>query len=141
MSTPSPDPTPGKGTLRKRLIAERRALPDRDERSARLERVLLVWLGEHQALVIGAYWPIRGEFDPLPALGAWLRGAPGRRVGLPVIDPATQCLGFRAWYPGCPMQDDAFGIPTPAGSEVVVPDLLLVPCVGFAPGGYRLGYG
>src|SRR6218665_2939795 len=42
--------------------------------------------------VIGAYWPIKGEFDPLPALHRWqedgeLQGQPlRRRIGLPVVD-------------------------------------------------------
>jgi 5,10-methenyltetrahydrofolate synthetase len=39
------------------------------------------------------------------------------------------------------MEEDAYGIPKPKDTEVVVPTLLFVPCVGYAPGGYRLGYG
>jgi 5,10-methenyltetrahydrofolate synthetase len=39
------------------------------------------------------------------------------------------------------MEPDAFGIPKPKDTEVFEPRLLLVPCVGFGPGGVRLGYG
>jgi 5,10-methenyltetrahydrofolate synthetase len=39
------------------------------------------------------------------------------------------------------MEEDAYGIPKPKDTELVVPTLLLVPCVGWGPGGYRLGYG
>jgi 5-formyltetrahydrofolate cyclo-ligase len=39
------------------------------------------------------------------------------------------------------MQEDAYNIPKPKDTEVVVPTLLFVPCVGYGPGGYRLGYG
>jgi 5,10-methenyltetrahydrofolate synthetase len=39
------------------------------------------------------------------------------------------------------MEEDAYGIPKPKDTEQVVPTLLLVPCVGWGPGGYRLGYG
>ena len=39
------------------------------------------------------------------------------------------------------MAEDAYGIPKPKDTEQVVPTLLLVPCVGWGPGGYRLGYG
>ena len=39
------------------------------------------------------------------------------------------------------MEDDAYGIPKPTGTDVVTPTLLFVPCVGYGPGGYRLGYG
>jgi 5,10-methenyltetrahydrofolate synthetase len=39
------------------------------------------------------------------------------------------------------MEEDAYGIPKPKGPEEIVPPLLFVPCVGYGPGGYRLGYG
>ena len=97
--------------------------------------------------VIGAYWPIKGEFDPLPALHRWkedgelLEEPQLRRIGLPVIDKQTKTLSFHAWYPGCPMEEDAYGIPKPKDTEEIVPTLLFVPCVGYGPGGYRLGYG
>jgi 5,10-methenyltetrahydrofolate synthetase len=39
------------------------------------------------------------------------------------------------------MEEDAYNIPKPKDTEVVVPTLLFVPCVGYGPGGYRLGYG
>jgi 5,10-methenyltetrahydrofolate synthetase len=39
------------------------------------------------------------------------------------------------------MEEDAYNIPKPKDTEVVVPTLLFVACVGYGPGGYRLGYG
>ena len=39
------------------------------------------------------------------------------------------------------MEDDAYGIPKPKDTPQFEPQLLLVPCVGFGPNGYRLGYG
>jgi 5,10-methenyltetrahydrofolate synthetase len=129
-----------KASLRRRLIAARRALPDAAERAARLEAALVAWLARRPERVVGAYWPIRSEFDPLPALGAWLAAGADRRVGLPVIDPERR-LAFRAWTPGCAMTAGEYGIPIPAAGEALVPGLLLVPCVGFGPGGVRLGYG
>jgi 5,10-methenyltetrahydrofolate synthetase len=39
------------------------------------------------------------------------------------------------------MEEDAYGIPKPKDTEVIVPTLLFAPCVGYGPGGYRLGYG
>ena len=136
-----PPPAPDKAAVRKRLLAERRALTDRAERVARLEAALRSWLAARDETVIGAYWPIRGEFDPLPVLGEWLAAGLGRTVGLPVIDPVMDAMTFHAWWPGCPMTPDRYGIPTPDGTPLVAPRLLLVPCVGFCPGGVRLGYG
>ena len=64
-----------------------------------------------------------------------------RRIGLPVKDRESGALRFHVWYPGCPMEDDAYGIPKPKDTEAFEPELLLVPCVGWGPRGLRLGYG
>jgi 5,10-methenyltetrahydrofolate synthetase len=136
-----------KKALRNRLLHERLHLNDRLARSAALRETLRVWLLGRTDTVIGAYWPIKGEFDPLPALHRWkedgeLLDAPRRRrIGLPVVNKLHKTLTFHAWYPGCPMEEDAYGIPKPKDTELLAPTLLLVPCVGYGPGGYRLGYG
>jgi 5-formyltetrahydrofolate cyclo-ligase len=136
-----------KQALRKRLVAERQGLPDRMVRADLLQRVMRIWLVGRPDTVIGAYWPIKAEFDPLPALHRWkedgelLEETQLRRIGLPVVDKLHKTLSFHAWYPGCPMEEDAYGIPKPKDTEVIVPTLLFVPCVGYGPGGYRLGYG
>ncbi len=136
-----------KKKLRERLLAERQALPNRLAVTERLQRVMRLWLLRRNDVTIGAYWPIKGEFDPLPALHRWkedgelLEEPQRRRIGLPVVDKEHKTLKFHAWYPGCPMEEDAYGIPKPKETEVIVPTLLFVPCVGYGPGGYRLGYG
>jgi 5,10-methenyltetrahydrofolate synthetase len=136
-----------KRSLRKRLIEQRLNMPDRLRRADLLQQVMRIWLVGRSDTVIGAYWPIKGEFDPLPALHRWkedgeLLDEPQlRRIGLPVVDKVHQTLKFHAWFPGCPMEEDAYGIPKPKDTEVVVPTLLFVPCVGYGVGGYRLGYG
>ena len=135
------EPSRDKAVLRKQLQAERQAMVDRHQRAVHLQEVLRVWLVSRPECTIGAYWPIKGEFDALPALFRWTEGQADRRIGLPVIDRATRQLHFHVWYPGCPMEDDAYGIPKPKGTEAFDPELLLVPCVGYGPRGTRLGYG
>jgi len=144
----SEDPkTAQKKALRRVLLEQRQALPDRLLRADMLQDVMRIWLVGRPETVIGAYWPIKGEFDPLPALHRWkedgeLIDQPQlRRIGLPVVNKADMSMRFHAWYPGCPMEEDAYGIPKPKDTEVIVPTLLFSPCVGYAPGGYRLGYG
>ncbi|MDP3356509.1 MAG: 5-formyltetrahydrofolate cyclo-ligase [Polaromonas sp.] len=156
-------------TARKALIEQRLNLPDRLQRADLLQRVMRIWLVGREDAVIGAYWPIKGEFDPLPALYRWQEDAilsqesegnngqaqegraeaatenianrSPRKIGLPVVNKVHKTLTFHAWYPGCPMEEDAYGIPKPKDTEVIVPTLLFVPCVGYGPGGFRLGYG
>lgn len=141
------DKSEHKKALRKRLVAERLAMPDRLAKCDLLQQVMRIWLVGRKDTVIGAYWPIKGEFDPLPALHRWkedgeLLDEPQlRRIGLPVVDKVHGTLNFHAWFPGCPMEADAYRIPKPKDTEVIHPTLLFVPCVGYGPGGYRLGYG
>lgn len=133
--------SPDKKSLRARLVQERLHLPDRLARADALQDIMRIWLIGRPDTVIGAYWPIKGEFDALPALYRWSEADPGRRIGLPVVDRSTRQLRFHVWYPGCPMEEDAYGIPKPRDTEAFDPQMLLVPCVGFGPGGMRLGYG
>ncbi|MDP3821086.1 MAG: 5-formyltetrahydrofolate cyclo-ligase [Burkholderiales bacterium] len=137
-------PEPDRAALRSKLVAARLALPDRLERAVALQSVLRTWLVSRRETSIGAYWPIKGEFDPLPALYRWSEGAPEgvvRHIGLPVADRESGQLRFHVWYPGCPMELDAYDIPKPKDTEEFAPALLVVPCLGFGPGGVRLGYG
>ncbi len=149
-SAAQPDPLQRKAIWRKQLVEQRLQLEDRLARNDALQRVMRVWLVDRPDVVIGAYWPIKGEFDPLPALFRWqeagmeadaMGATRRRRIGLPVINKIDKTLTFHTWYPGCPMEEDAYGIPKPKDTEIIQPTLLFVPCVGYGPGGYRLGYG
>ena len=70
MSLPMPplQPSRDKKVLRRQLQAERQTLIDRHQRAMQLQEVLRVWLMGRDDMAIGAYWPIKGEFDTLPAL-------------------------------------------------------------------------
>jgi 5-formyltetrahydrofolate cyclo-ligase len=136
-----------KTTQRTILLAERAALPARVALVNELQQALRIWLIKRTDNVIAGYWPIRGEFDPLPALHRWQeagltqRPELTRKIAIPVTDRASMTLTFHAWFPGCPMQQDAFDIPKPLDTEQLTPSLVLVPCVGYGPRGLRLGYG
>jgi 5,10-methenyltetrahydrofolate synthetase len=138
---PPLEPSRDKKLLRRQLQAERQGLIDRHQRAMQLQEVLRVWLMARDDEAIGAYWPIKGEFDALPALFRWTEADDERCIGLPVIDKTTKRLSFQMWFPGCEMEEDDFGIPKPKDTPAFEPTLLLVPCVGFGPKGVRLGYG
>ena len=89
-----------KKTQRQELVEQRLNMPDRLERADLLQRVMRIWLVGRPDTIIGAYWPIKGEFDPLPALHRWkedgelLDQPQRRRIGLPVVDRETKTLQF-----------------------------------------------
>lgn len=103
---------------------------------ADLQRHLADLLVQLEPELLGLYWPLSGEF----ALGA-----PTWPAALPQAFKADRRMQYRRWLqaadPGAqpPMVDEC-GIPC-ADGETVVPDVVLVPCVGYAPSGGRLGYG
>ena len=136
-----------KVALRRSLVQARLQMPHRQQSTHDLQSAMRIWLVGRADTVIGAYWPIKGEFDPLPILHRWkedgelLDNPQLRRIVLPVIDKQTKTMRLPVWYRGCPMEEDAYGIPKPKDTEVIEPTLLFVPCVGYGAGGYRLGYG
>jgi len=126
---------------RERLLKQRLEIPSdvrrRHEKliAGNLEQVI----GDASGLTISAYWPFRGEPD-LRDLLQQLASC-GGRTALPVVVGRGQPLVFRAWAPGEPLQRGVWNIPVPHGIEVVVPDVVIAPVVGFDRDCYRLGYG
>jgi len=130
-----------KTALRRQLLANRQGIATEVRRqSDRLigER-LLAWLDCHRVDVLGVYWPIRGEPDLSFAYDILV--ARGVRLALPVVVGKDAALHFFEWTPGEPMQKDAFGVAIPVSTVAVAPQAILVPCVGFNPERFRLGYG
>jgi 5-formyltetrahydrofolate cyclo-ligase len=127
---------------RERLIKERLAIPTNVRRqygegiAENLEQII----GDVAGLTISAYWPFRGEPDLRSLLNRL--AACGGRTALPVVIGRGQPLVFHAWAPGEPLERGVWNIPVPHNdTEVVVPDVVIVPVVGFDRGCYRLGYG
>jgi len=128
---------------RSRLLAARKE-PSRDDYvcwSEAIELHLVTELSRLTPRILGAYWPHRDEYDPMP-LAAWHSGRNGE-VALPAVTARGQPLEYRPWTPDTPVAPGkfSFGIPEPVNGPAVVPDVLLVPLLGFDAAGYRLGYG
>jgi 5-formyltetrahydrofolate cyclo-ligase len=125
---------------RRDLIARRLAIPAEERRRAdhRIEQLLVAGFPMLDRLTIGFYWPFNGEVDPRVAVHR-LR-ARGARTALPVVVEKRAPLEFRHWAPGVETVPGVFGLPVPQ-SPVVVPDVVLMPPVGFDGRGFRLGYG
>lgn len=126
---------------RKRLKQERMSLSsvDRSFLAEAIGRNLDSALERQSCVALGLYWPIQGELD----LRAWAQRFGARkksRLALPVVVEEQAPLEFWRWQPGDPMARGFWGIMVPERRELVVPDVVLAPLVGFS-GLYRLGHG
>lgn len=88
---------------------------------------------------LGIYWPMRSEFNAAPL---WHDDRVGTsfHIALPFAQREPRQMHYRLWDGAAPRLQDECGIAASDGAAVV-PDVVLVPCVGFTRSGYRLGYG
>ena len=92
-----------------------------------------------EPVCLGLYCAFGSEFNAAAALAA-----DPRFIDLPLALPyarrVPKAMEFRRWDGAAPGLADECGIGSCAGA-VVVPDVVVVPCVGFTDAGHRLGYG
>jgi 5,10-methenyltetrahydrofolate synthetase len=127
---------------RKQLLANRLAVPVRSRRqmTAQIIENLEKVFGAVTGLTISFYWPFRAEPDLRPLIKMIEEN--GANCALPVVIEKGRPLVFRAWQTGHPLSPGVWDIPVPEETaEVVQPDIVLAPVVGFDQDGYRLGYG
>ena len=123
-------------------IIARRMARDPEERR-RLSAPVIDYL--HSAVdvvrypALGVYWPIRGEIDLRDFARRHVEA--GGVVGLPVVVQDAAPVEFWRWRPGVALKRGHWNIPVPPERDLVRPDVLVVPLVGFDAGCYRLGYG
>lgn len=130
----------GKSEERRRLRALRRTHePSASETAELVGRVMRV-VERTGVASVGLFQPIPGEPDIVDVLFERLLSR-GVRVGLPSVDYATDVMTYVEWTPSSRFEKDRYGIPTPVGGEAFEPELMVVPCLGFAEEGFRLGYG
>lgn len=135
-------PAADRVALRRRLLADRERFA-RDAGAASAQRIfsgrLAQLLRDIEPAILGMYWPIRGEFNPCDALQPADRAS--LTLALPYAQREPREMRYRTWNGDAPDTLDECGLPAPAAGIVVVPDVVLVPCVGFTRSGWRLGYG
>lgn len=128
--------------LRAQLLAARERFAASAEVSAAvaaITRELRQVIDRLEPECLGLYWAMRSEFNAAPL---WIDDSGGTTfpLALPFAQRAARQMHYRRWDGQAPRLQDECGIATSDGGEVV-PDVVLVPCVGFTAGGYRLGYG
>jgi len=103
---------------------------------AALAKSLREVLEQLEPQCLGLYSYLPGEFNAAAALARDI----GVQWALPFAYKSPRRMDYRLWKDGAEMLPDECGITSTAGA-VLVPDVVLVPCVGFSREGYRLGYG
>jgi 5-formyltetrahydrofolate cyclo-ligase len=124
--------------------------PQQRERGALLLRARLwTWLnvtraqaskrGQRMPAIVAAFWPLQDEPDLRPMLEQWATS--NIVVVLPIIRSPQEALEFRRWTPATPLRSGLHGIQEPTQGDVLVPDVLLVPTLGYTALADRLGNG
>ena len=109
------------------------------EAHAAMSRNLSEVLSALQHERLGSYWPIRSEFNAaLACAGDTLLAGVG--FALPCARKSPRELQYRTWDRLELRARDELGIACADGPPVL-PDVILVPCLGYTADGYRLGYG
>ena len=126
---------------RKRLIAERAALPPGtlDSWRRRIDGYLERSFPGLARCRLAFCWPIKGEYDARH-LARTLRER-GALTALPVVVAPKTSLIFREWHPGIVLAKGPLDIPFPVDSQQLTPDAVLLPMNGWDLQGCRLGYG
>lgn len=89
--------------------------------------------------IIAFYWPFKGEIDCRELISDMLQQ--GWLAALPAVTKLNYPLEFRQWTPETPLISGVWKIPVPQSRTIVMPDVMLIPLVGFDENQYRLGYG
>lgn len=86
---------------------------------------------------IAGYYPINSEVNPLPLLKYLAFN--GHKIGLPKIE--NNHLSFLRWSFSDSLIKGCFDILEPSSNTNFLPDIILMPLLGFDSKGNRLGYG
>lgn len=87
---------------------------------------------------IGTYYPIKSELNLLPLNEALLNQ--GLELALPHITPQYS-MSFRKWEMDAKLIWQNNFYQPPNSAEIIKPELIIAPLLGFNRQGYRLGYG
>jgi 5-formyltetrahydrofolate cyclo-ligase len=126
---------------RDRLLAERLGwtVRERNAKGEQAKRRLLQQVQLSSYPILGIYMPMRGEIDVRDIARRHIET--GGKVGVPVVVERHAPVEFWQWKPGMRMRKGLWDIPIPRERNMLVPDALIVPLVGYDSRKYRLGYG
>jgi len=139
---PPPEPAAAwRKAERARLIAARQELASEARTAAghAISAALATRFPPGSIALVGGYWPMRGEYNPLGYLRQVIDA--GAAAALPAVIELGAPLEFRPWTPKARMAPGRWDTLHPEAGPAVAPLALLIPLVGFDVAGHRLGYG
>jgi len=137
--------------LRARLRSLRQSMSvaERQHASAALCARLQHWFDQHltertaarrsSPLIVAGFWPLADEPDLRPLLRQL--DLSQVTICLPVIVERDAPLEFHRWTPDTQLSAQSFGVMEPPRQQALVPEIMLVPTLGFTSQAARLGYG
>ena len=106
----------------------------------RLIEIAEAFLPANIPTCVAGYIPIGGEIDPRPLLVHFK--TLGAQLSMPLVLDKSEPLEFRAWSPGDVLDSGAMHTLQPMRTcEIRVPDLFILPLLGFDRRGNRIGQG
>lgn len=141
--------------LRNKIKAQRQAMPagERSRGALLMRGRLFTWLASNKDLIqniisgdkihIAAFWALPGEPELQPLLKQWANDN-DIMVSLPIVKNQGLPLAWRQWRTNSTMHTGAYNIQEPDGTDLgpdQLPDIVLVPTLGYTRQGDRLGYG
>jgi len=87
---------------------------------------------------IGGYYPVNYEVDDLNILKKFKEK--NYKISLPVIKK-NYGMDYYEWFFDSPLNINRYGIPEPSSTNIIYPDVILIPLVAFDKNLNRLGYG
>lgn len=141
--------------LRNQLKLLRKEIPskERDRGALLIRGRLFTWLATNRTALaaagkadirhIAAFWAMPDEPSLQALLRQWAQDNQ-LKISLPVVTGPDQLLSWRQWHNDIVMQTGKFNIQEPSGNNLAkddLPDVVLVPTLGFTRNGDRLGYG
>lgn len=131
---------PTKAALRKTLLHRRKVIPA-DLRSTTQWKIinhLRTVVADLSPTTVALYTAAGAEPDLAAYVAELWRE--GQTVALPRVVGQGLPLVFNVWPPFGALEPDALGLPAATGPEIW-PSLMVVPMVGYARNGFRLGMG
>ena len=127
-----------KSKLRKKILNIREKI---NKKNIQIDFNLIIKILKKEKInkkTIGGYYPVNFEIDDLTLLKKFEKNR--FIISLPVIRKNFQ-MNFYKWSFSDILKVNKYGIPEPETTNIVYPDILLIPLLAFDKNLNRLGYG